>query len=524
MAETALSSSAFASYTATAKLKQLAKKPYDLTQKEALSPERIEHFYSEGAGFKVFYGTERVTDEVMEALALLAKEAGAVEKMREMQSGAVINRIEGYPSDNRAVLHTAMRDLFEHPNSGKEAQEATRLEKIELKKLEAFLPKVKHFTDIVAVGIGGSNLGPEAVYTALKHFEQPGKHAHFISNIDPDQIEGVLKGLNLKTTLIVSVSKSGSTLETVTNEEYVRRYFKQTGLDPHKHFISITGQGSPMDDPSRYLECFYSWDFVGGRFSTSAMYGAVTLSFTLGLPTFMEFLRGCHAMDKLALLPDIHDNLPLLIALLGVWNRNFLHHPLLAVIAYSSALSRFPAHIQQVDMESNGKHIDKQGRQVDFATGPAIFGEPGTNAQHSFFQEIHQGTDVIPVEFIGFKKSQTGKDETIFGTTTQQKLISNMIAQSIGLAQGKTSDNPNKEFQGNRPSHIIFGEELNPFNMGSLFALVEHKVAFQGFIWGINSFDQEGVQLGKDLGNKMIALFAGKEKYPLGEAYLKHIL
>lgn len=229
-------------------------------------------------------------------------------------------------------------------------------------------------------------------------------------------------------------------------------------------------------------------------------------------------------MDKLALLPDIHDNLPLLIALLGVWNRNFLHHPLLAVIAYSSALSRFPAHIQQVDMESNGKHIDKQGRQVDFATGPAIFGEPGTNAQHSFFQEIHQGTDVIPVEFIGFKKSQTGKDETIFGTTTQQKLISNMIAQSIGLAQGKTSDNPNKEFQGNRPSHIIFGEELNPFNMGSLFALVEHKVAFQGFIWGINSFDQEGVQLGKDLGNKMIALFAGKEKYPLGEAYLKHIL
>lgn len=281
-----------------------------------------------------------------------------------------------------------------------------------------------------------------------------------------------------------------------------------------------------MDDRKRYLESFYIWDWIGGRYSTTSMVGGVMLSFAFGFDVYWDFLRGANAMDKQALNRDFNQNVPLLGALLSVWNRSFLHYPTLALIPYSQALSRYSAHIQQVEMESNGKHIDQGGRQVDFPTGPVIWGEPGTNAQHSFYQLIHQGTDIIPLEFVGFKYSQNGADSQWKGTTLQQKLLSNLFAQAIALAVGQKSDNPNQQFKGNRPSHILLGKQLTPYSLGALLGYFEHKVAFEGFLWGINSFDQEGVQLGKVLAKKLIDRFADpktSEPYPLGDAFLKQL-
>ncbi|MES2272570.1 MAG: glucose-6-phosphate isomerase, partial [Chlamydiota bacterium] len=231
----------------------------------------------------------------------------------------------------------------------------------------------------------------------------------------------------------------------------------------------------------------------------------VALGFALGAQGFREVLRGAHAMDVHALNTKAPENLPLLSALLGIWNRNFLGLPTVAIIPYSQALLRFPAHLQQLDMESNGKRIDKLGHPCDFSTGPVIWGEPGTNGQHSFYQLIHQGTDPVPVEFIGFQKSQYPHDLEIQHSTSQEKLLSNLFAQSLALTVGQKSPNPNQFFPGNRPNRILLAEQLDPFTLGALLSFYEHKVAFQGFIWNINSFDQEGVQLGKALATKTLA-------------------
>lgn len=510
----------FEQYPSFQKLHQLAQHPIDLPA--ALTPNRIKTMSVEGVGFKLLFGTERVTDEVMAALLSLAKEASVMEKMKAMQSGTVINKIEGFESENRSVLHTAMRDQFDHRQTAKPAMEAAEMAARELNKLEHFLAKIEgKFTDLIQIGIGGSDLGPRALAIAMQAFHKPGRRVHFISNVDPDDANGVLAGLDLKKTLVVVVSKSGTTLETLTNEEFVRARMAKMGIDPKEHFIAVTGEKSPMDNPAHYLASFYIWDFVGGRYSATSMVGGVMLGFILGFHGFKEILRGAHDMDHHALTAKPEHNLPLLSALLGIWNRNFLHHPTVAIIPYSQALLRFPAHLQQLDMESNGKRIDKNGHPVSFSTGPVIWGEPGTNGQHSFYQLIHQGTDVIPVEFIGFEKSQYPHDLQIQQTTSQQKLLSNLFAQSIALAVGQKSSNPNKVFPGNRPNRILLGERLDPYRLGALLSYYENKVAFQGFIWHINSFDQEGVQLGKQLANKMIALYAGKkESFPLGEAFL----
>ncbi|MEI6531903.1 MAG: glucose-6-phosphate isomerase, partial [Chlamydiota bacterium] len=427
------------------------------------------------------------------------------------------------------VLHTAMRDFFDHPQVSKPAVEAAKLAKTECDKLDDFLKKLDDnnlFTDLIQVGIGGSDLGPRALYLALQAYKRKDRRVHFISNVDPDDAACVLKDLDLSKTAVVVVSKSGTTLETLTNEALVRSYFVKAGLDPNKHFIAVTGKGSPMDDPSRYLSSFYIWDYIGGRYSVTSMVGGVMLAFGLGFDNYYEILRGAHAMDQNALQTRMRDNLPLLAALLGIWNRNFLGHATLAIIPYSQALVRFTAHLQQCDMESNGKHVDKLGQLVNFETGPIVWGEPGTNGQHSFYQMIHQGTTIVPLEFVGFKESQYGQDLLVQGTTCQQKLLSNLFAQSIALAIGQKSDNPNKQFLGNRPNRILLAEKLTPFTMGQLLSFYENKVAFQGFIWNINSFDQEGVQLGKVLANKILAIFASQnsrasvEAFPAGAALI----
>lgn len=516
----------FDRFPAIALLTKQAENAFDLTAHDALSNERISSYICTAAGFDLLYATQRVDDSTLDALQKLADQSDAVGQFLQMKKGGVLNRIEGYDSENRQVLHTACRDIFsDKPHN----PEATGQALAELAKLESFLHELDNknltneqggpFTDMIQIGIGGSDLGPRAIYLALSALGRKDRRIHFISNVDPDDAAAVLRNVDLSKTLVNVVSKSGSTLETLTNEELVRAAYLKQGLAPERHFVAVTGQGSPMDNPSRYLRSFYMFDYIGGRYSVTSMVGAVMLGFGLGYENFIEILRGANAMDKAAETTDIRRNPALLLALLGIWNHNFLGCATVAILPYSQALSRFPAHLQQCDMESNGKSVTRQGEKTAWQTGPIIWGEAGTNGQHAFYQLIHQGTTIVPAEFIGFRRSQYEDDLLIEGTTSQEKLLANMLAQSIALATGKQSDNPNRAFPGNRPSILILTDQLTPYSMGALMALYEAKIAFQGFIWNINSFDQEGVQLGKVLANRLLALFAEKRAGKSGHEF-----
>ena len=329
--------------------------------------------------------------------------------------------------------------------------------------------------------------------------------AKFISNVDPDDAAAVLNSVDVAHSIFVLVSKSGTTLETLTNESFVKDALKKAGLDASKHMIAVTSETSPLAKSDDYLAAFFMDDYIGGRFSSSSAVGGAVLSLAFGPEVFAQFLQGAAEADKLAANKDLMKNPALLDALIGVYERNVLGYPCTAVLPYSQALSRFPAHLQQLDMESNGKSVNRFGEPVDYVTGPIIFGEPGTNGQHSFYQLLHQGTDIVPLQFIGFKNSQIGTDVDIQGSTSQQKLCANVAAQIVAFACGKKDDNNNKNFAGGRPSSIIIGEKLTPETVGALLSHFENKVMFQGFTWNINSFDQEGVQLGKVLAKRVLA-------------------
>ncbi len=501
----------FSNLQAVTRLTELAGKPWKLNVRGGLDEERVNRFRASGCGFDLLFATQRLDDRVLDGLQDLADEAGLVEQFMAMKQGAVMNRIEGYESEERQVLHTACRDIF----SGTPlAPEATAQAREQLERLRKFLEELdrgklrnhrgERFTTMVQVGIGGSDLGPRALCQALAGHVLPERRVRFIANVDPDDAASVLAGLDLSRTLFNVVSKSGTTLETRTNEALVRAALEESGLDPVHHLIAVTGAGSPMDDPKRYRRTFHMFDYIGGRFSVTSMVGGVVLGFMLGYEGFVELLRGANDMDVLAEKPGLLDNLPLLMAMIGIWNRNFLGLPTLAVLPYSQMLHRFPAHLQQCDMESNGKSVTRQGKSVRWKTGPIVWGEPGTNGQHAFYQLLHQGTEVVPVEFIGFRRSQYGHDLKVEGTSSQQKLVANMLAQAMALATGQEHANPNKRFPGNRPSTILIGERLTPYAMGALLALYENRIAFQGFCWNINSFDQEGVQLGKVLAGRLL--------------------
>jgi len=493
------------------KLTKLARNPFDLTAPGAISPERIHNYKTRAAGFDLLYCTQRVDDAVLNGLQQLADQSGAVDQFLAMKRGAVINRIEGYESENRQVLHTACRDIFsDTPHDAAATRQAVQ----QLEKLKIFLAALdtgevtnfrgETFTDYVNIGIGGSDLGPRALYLALSANALQDRRVHFIANVDPDDAAAILQKLDLARTMVGVVSKSGSTLETLTNEEIARAAYRKVGLDPRNHFVAVTGQSSPMDDQEKYLRSFYMFDYIGGRYSATSMVGAVMLGFGLGYNAFIEILRGANDMDRAAEEKNIRKNPALLLALLGIWNHNFLQYETVAVLPYSQALLRFPAHLQQCDMESNGKSVTRNGEKVSFATGPIVWGEPGTNGQHAFYQLLHQGTAIVPAEFIGFRQSQHHIDLEIKGTTSQEKLVANLLAQSLALATGQRDPNPNRSFAGNRPSSILLADKLTPYTMGGLLALYEAKIVLQGFIWNINSFDQEGVQLGKVLANRFL--------------------
>ncbi len=524
------------------KLKMLSENPFDLTAPNALSPKRMRAMKSSAVCFDFLYATQQITDETLTILQQLADETHAVDQYIMMMSGEIMNHIKGYESENRQVLHTASRNVFDDLPCKYDSRQADAVKeaKVQLEKLKKFLDGLHNgiikneqgesFTDMIQIGIGGSDLGPRALYLALQDHGYNEGRVHFVSNVDPDDTARVLKELNLFRTLVIVVSKSGATLETLTNEKLVADRFAKAGLDLKKHFIAVTGENSPMDNPEKYLCTFHMYDYIGGRFSATSMVGGVALGFGLGYGCFMEILRGARAMDLNALERSVHENIALLNALLGIWNRNFLNYDTLAILPYSQALTRFVAHLQQLDMESNGKRINRQGEVIEYATGPVVWGEPGTNGQHAFYQLIHQSNIIIPIEFIGFRQSHLGIDLRLNGTTSQEKLLANLLAQSTALATGKDDDNPNKVFPGNRPSSILMADKLTAFSMGALLAYYENKVAFQGFIWNINSFDQEGVQFGKRLANQFIdhfkakaadADYSGAEKDPAGWAMMK---
>jgi glucose-6-phosphate isomerase len=329
--------------------------------------------------------------------------------------------------------------------------------------------------------------------------------AKFISNVDPDDASAIIAAVPLEQSLFVLVSKSGTTQETLSNELFVKDKLKKAGLDSAKHMVAVTSETSPLARNPAYLDSFYIDDYIGGRYSSASAVGGCVLSLAFGPQVFRDFLAGAAEADKLALEPDILKNAALLDALIGVWERNFLNYPYTAVLPYSQALSRFPAHLQQLDMESNGKRVNRDGQPITYNTGPVVFGEPGTNGQHSFYQLLHQGTSIVPLQFIGFTGSQRGDDVTVDGSVSQTKLKANLAAQIVAFAKGQSDSNLNKDFPGGRPSSLIYGKQLTPAVLGALLAHFENKVMFQGFVWNINSFDQEGVQLGKILTKKVLA-------------------
>ncbi len=495
------------------RLLELSEHPYDLRQDNALSAQGRLNYICRSQHFSLHYWAQRLDDAVLDALQSLSDECGLVEQFCAMKTGAVMNAIEGFACENRRVLHTAMRDVFSDLSH---YAEMSGLARAELEKLRHFLTDLDEqklctpapVDTLLHIGIGGSDLGPRSVYEALKAYGKKERELAFIANVDPDDAASVLAGRDLGRCIVCVVSKSGTTLETKSNEALVRKAFVERGLDPARHFIAVTGKGSPMDNPERYLRCFYMFDSIGGRFSTTSMVGLVSLGFCLGYERVLAFLEGAYITDYEAEEKDIRKNQALLLALIGVWNRSYLKYPSVAVIPYAQGLHRFAAHLQQCDMESNGKSVCRDGTFANYATGPLIWGESGTNGQHAFFQLLHQGSDIVPVEFIGFLDSQYGKDVVAEATTAQQKLMANMLAQSVAFAQGKKDENPNKFFPGNRPSSLLVGERLTPLTMGALLALYEAKIVFQGFAWNINSFDQEGVQLGKILADRFLDAMA----------------
>ncbi len=464
-------------------------------------------------GLAYNFAAKAVDDEVLSALQALADEAQLTDKYAALYNGEVINT-----GEKRRVLHQLTRGQ----QGGAvvvDGVDKRQFYAAQQKKAAEFAAKVhageianaagEKFTTVVQIGIGGSDLGPRAMYLALEQWaRQTGNlklEARFISNVDPDDAASVLKSIDVAHSLFVLVSKSGTTLETLTNESFVKDALKNAGLDASKHMVAVTSETSPLAKSSDYLAAFFMDDFIGGRYSSTSCVGGVVLSLAFGPEVFARFLDGAAQADATAKEKDIHRNPAMLDALIGVYERNVLGYPATAVLPYSQALSRFPAHLQQLDMESNGKSVNRFGEPVDYVTGPIIFGEPGTNGQHSFYQLLHQGTDIIPLQFVGFRKNQAGMDVDIQGSTSQQKLCANVAAQIMAFACGKDDENPNKAFAGGRPSSIIIGEQLTPEALGALLSHFENKVMFQGFVWNVNSFDQEGVQLGKVLAKRVLA-------------------
>lgn len=458
---------------------------------------KTEHIYFD-------YSRQLVDEKIIALLLRLAEERGLRAKIKDMFNGKKINVTE-----DRSVLHVSLRDPDGHPE----------VKKV-LTRIKKFAGQNK-FNNLVAIGIGGSYLGPEYLAEACAPFALKGKKLVFIANVDGTDFARKTAELDPEDTLVIIISKTFTTAETMKNAETAKKWIQKTlGTSPEvvkKHFIAVSTAKDKVEafgiDPENM---FGFWDWVGGRYSATSAVGAVPLSLFLGYDNFEQILKGANWMDTHFLQAPFEENIPVHSALLDIWNINFMGYKTRALLPYFQSLAKLPAHTQQVEMESNGKLVDINGNPVTFDTGEVVFGEPGTNGQHSFYQLLHQGTQIIPCDFIGFIKPQYPLGvSSPTSVTHHEELMTNFFAQPDALAFGKNDDYLPKNFPGNRPSSSLLLEELNPFTAGLLLAWTEHRAAAKGFIWGINSFDQFGVELGKKLGveyrNRILKYHASKQ-------------
>ncbi len=493
--------------------------------------DRFRKFHLRFKDILLDYSKNRIDEQTMELLFELAKECELKDAIEKQFSGDLINETE-----KRAVLHTALRNRDNQPVfvDGKDVMPEVNAV---LEQMKKFSGKVisgewkgytgKQITDIVNIGIGGSDLGPVMVTEALKHYKTR-LILHFVSNVDGTHMVETLKGLNPETTLFIIASKTFTTQETMTNAHSAREWFLKSGAkeaDIAKHFVALSTNKLEVEKFGiDTANMFRFWDWVGGRYS---LWSAIGLSICLavGYENFEDLLEGAFEMDTHFKNSDFEENIPVILALLGIWYNNFFGAESIAILPYEQYLSRFAAYFQQGDMESNGKYVDRNGVAVDYQTGPIIWGEPGTNGQHAFYQLIHQGTKMIPCDFLAGANSlnPTGDHHT--------KLLSNFFAQTEALAFGKTKEEVTEElkkqgktkeeieflgpfrvFEGNRPTNSILYNVLTPNTLGSLVAMYEHKIFVQGVIWNIFSYDQWGVELGKQLANNILPELTSNEE------------
>ncbi len=488
----------------------------------AADPGRAERMTAEAAGLLLDYSKNRVTDETLELLVKVAEECGLKQRTEAMFTGEKINITE-----NRAVLHVALRA----PVSEKivvDGEDVVPEVHAVLDKMSGFAEKVrsgawkghtgKRIRNVVNIGIGGSDLGPVMAYEALRHYSQRDLTFRFVSNVDGTDFAEAVIDLQADETMFLVASKTFTTLETMTNAHSAREWaLAGLGGDESaiaKHFVAISTNAKEVAKFGIDTENMFGfWDWVGGRYSMDSAIGLSTM-IAIGPEQFREMLDGFHAMDVHFRTTPIEQNLPALLGLLTVWYTEFFDAQTVAILPYEQYLKRFPAYLQQLTMESNGKHVTLDGQHVTYETGPVYWGEPGTNGQHSFYQLIHQGTRLIPCDFIGFAKTLNplGRHHDI--------LMANVFAQAEALAFGKTAEQvkaegtpdwlvPHRVFEGNRPSNTILGDLLTPRLLGTLVALYEHSVFTQGVVWGIDSFDQWGVELGKVLAQRIIGELEG---------------
>ena len=490
----------------------------------ASEPERFERMSLRFEDLLLDYSKHRVTEETMRLLHDLAR-ARDVEGLRaRMFAGEKINVTE-----DRAVLHVALRNRSMGPIQV-DGQDVMPAVDAVLARMRRFSEQVRDgswrgytgcpITDVVNIGIGGSDLGPQMVCRALEPYTDQGRRAFFVANVDGAHLANTLKHLDPETTLFIVASKTFTTQETMTNAASARAWLtERLGSEAAvaRHFVAVSTNTQAVEafgiDPANMFEF---WDWVGGRYSLWSAIGLV-IALHVGFDRFVELLEGAHAMDRHFLETPLERNLPVTMGLLGVWYDNFLGAQSHAILPYDQNLDRFAAHLQQLDMESNGKFVDRAGQRVGHETGPIIWGEPGTNGQHAFYQLIHQGTKLVPSDFLAAAESHTPMGDH------HLKLLANVFAQTEALAFGKTEAEakaelerqglsgaaleallPHKVFEGNRPSSTLLYRKLTPHRLGSLVALYEHKVFVQGAIWGINSFDQWGVELGKQLASRIL--------------------
>ena len=504
-----------------------AVEPLHMRDLFAADPDRFDKLSARLDDLLIDYSKNRIVPGTIDLLVGLARAAG-VEAWRErMFAGEPINATEG-----RAVLHVALRNVARRPFAV-DGQDATLDVHAVLARCRAFADGVRSgqvkgatgaaFTDVVNIGIGGSDLGPAMVSLALAPYND-GPRIHYVSNVDGAHIHDTLARLDPATTLVIVASKTFTTLETMTNAETAKAWIA-AALGPEavsRHFAAIS-TAIPKVKAFGIEEhrAFGFWDWVGGRYSVWSAIG-LPVMIGIGPERFEQFLAGGEAMDEHFRTAPLEKNLPVILALIGVWYRDLLGMPTHAILPYDQRLSRFPAHLQQLDMESNGKSVRKDGRPVARPTGPVVWGEPGTNGQHAFYQLIHQGTDTVPVDFLLAAEPHEQLSDH------HAKLVANALAQAEALMRGKTAEEvraeleaagmapeqiaalaPHKVFPGNRPSNTVLYRKLDPFTLGRLLALYEHKVFVQGVIWDINSFDQWGVELGKQLASELLPIVKG---------------